>query len=243
MESLFFTWPTLIVLGIGLRMALRLHYGARGAEAADPVYEFLSITAWVLVMLGFTPAVVVGALSIFGMILGFTSGPIGGVISVFGLIVVGFWVAILVEIVTLNRAAQRRSTGALLALTLQHRQQLEPSVLLAGRLTNGFVGRASARLFHRLNAGEPLMEAVRGNPRAVPSETIAYLSAGHSGETKMAALRELCRTDRSQYVAVWRECIERITYLSCVLSAMMLVLTFIMIKIAPSFARSSPNSA
>ena len=69
----------------------------------------------------------------------------------------------------------------------------------------------------------------------MPSETIAYLSAGHSGETKMAALRELCRTDRSQYVAVWRECIERITYLSCVISAMMLVLTFIMIKIAPEF--------
>ena len=36
-------------------MALRLTYGVRGADANDPVYDFLMITSWVLIALGLAP--------------------------------------------------------------------------------------------------------------------------------------------------------------------------------------------
>src|SRR5204863_106709 len=66
MEWLLLSWPTLILLGLGLRMALRLTYGVRGADAGDPVYEFLRITGWVLIVLGLAPASLGGLYSVVG---------------------------------------------------------------------------------------------------------------------------------------------------------------------------------
>jgi len=57
MEWLLLSWPTLILLGLGLRMALRLTYGVRGPDDGDPVYDFLRITGWVLIILGLMPAI------------------------------------------------------------------------------------------------------------------------------------------------------------------------------------------
>src|SRR5215213_254200 len=188
MEWLLLSWPTLILLGLGLRMALRLTYGVRGADAGDPVYEFLRLTSWVLIVLGLTPAI------------------LGGLYSVVGGIVVVLAAATLIEIITQRRAAQRRSLCALLAIIVERRQRLDASALLDSHALRGRVGRKARRLFNSLDAGTPLHQAVRQHPRALPREAIAYLAAGETIKAEAAALRELSRTDHTELSTVWRAC-------------------------------------
>jgi len=219
MEWLLFSWPTLILLGLGLRMALRLHYGARGPEPGDPVNDFLAIVSWVLIALGLAPAI------------------LGGFVSFVGIILVLLAAATFVEFVAQRRAAQRRSVCTLLALLAERRQPLESSVLLAGNAMRGRVGRAARNLFNALDAGTPLAQAVRENPAALPREAIAYVAAGATMQAEAAALRELSNADHSELATIWRACVDRITYLACVLLVMLGVLTFLMIKIVPEFQK------
>jgi type IV pilus assembly protein PilC len=216
-EYLLLSWPTLILLGLGLRMALRLNYGARGPEPGDPVYDFLSVCSWVLIALGVAPAV------------------LGGILTFFGLIIVALAAATVVEIVTQRRAAQRRSICTLLALLIDRKQPLQSSVLLAGQTMRGGVGRSAKRLFDSLNAGTPLTQAVQENPGALPREAIAYVTAAGTTSAESAALRELSQSDHSELAAIWRACVDRISYIICVMLVMFGVLTFLMIKIVPEF--------
>ena len=60
-------------------------------------------------------------------------------------------------------------------------------------------------------------------------------------KAEAAALRELSRTDHSELSTVWRACVDRISYLACVLTVMFVILTFVMIKIVPAFAANIPR--
>jgi type II secretory pathway component PulF len=219
MDWFLISWPTLILLGLGLRMSLRLTYGARGPEPGDPVYAFLNITAWVLIALGLLPAI------------------FGGIVSVFGVIVVLLAVATILEMVVLRRAAQRRSMCKMLSLVLERGAHLESSVLLAGQTLRGGVGYAARSLFRDMSGGMPIVAAITRNPKALPPETLAYLASGTSRAARTAALRELSRAEQGEMVTIWRTCIDRISYLVAVLMFMALLLTFIMIKIVPQFVQ------
>ena len=217
MELLLFSWPTLLLLAIGMRVALRLHYGARGPNASDPIHDFLSICSWVLAWLGLIPMI------------------FAGVFSVFGLVLVILAAATLVEVVAQRRAAQRRSVCTLLALYLERQQRIEAPMLLSAQTLRGRPGRAAKRMFDSLNAGTTLGQAVRDNPRAVPRETIAYIAAGGTRQTESLALRELSQSGTGELSTLWRACIDRISYLGCVLLVMLGVFTFLMIKILPAY--------
>ncbi len=219
MAWLLISWPTLILLGLGLRMALRLTYGARGPEPGDPVHAFLNITGWVLIALGLAPAI------------------IGGVGSVFGAVIVLLAVSAVIEAVVQRRMAQRRSMCRILALLLERGAQLEPSMLVAGQAMSGVVGRAAKRLFHSLDAGIPLGAAIVRNPKALPPEAPAYLAAGTSRAARLVALRELSRSEQGELATIWRTCIDRISYLAAVLFFMAIVFTFIMIMIVPEYEK------
>jgi hypothetical protein len=152
------SWPTLILLGLGLQMALRLTYGARGPEPGDPIYVFLRTNSWVLVSLGVLPVFIAGAVTFVGGLLGILAA------------------TTLVEVIIQRRAAQRRSMAKMLALLTERGQQLDSSILFTGRGMRGIVGRAAARLLSAVRRGAPLDEAVAAYPRALPSEAIAYVA-------------------------------------------------------------------
>jgi type II secretory pathway component PulF len=217
MEWFLYSWPTLILLGLALRMAVRITYGARGAEPGDPIYVFLHTSALVLIGLGILPAVLGGTATLVGGILGLLA------------------VTTFVEVVVYRRVTQRRSMAKMLALLVERGRQLDSSVLFAGQALRGIVGRAADRLLAELGRGASLVEAVAKHPRALPPEALAYVAAGQTADAQAAALRELCRGDEGEMAAAWRACIDRIAYLAFILMIMATVLTFIMIKIVPDF--------
>jgi type II secretory pathway component PulF len=217
MEWFLYSWPTLVLLGLALRMALRLNYGARGPEQDDPIYVLINTSSWVLILLGITPVVILGGLSIFG------------------LIIVLLALATLLEVVVTGRESQRRSMCTLLALAVDRGQRIEPSVLLAGHAMRGIVGRAMRRLLAALESGVPLAGAIARNHRALPQEAIAYIAAGNAMEAEAAALKELARDEQSELVTIWRAGIDRISYLAGVSFFLIAIVTFVMIKIVPEF--------
>jgi type II secretory pathway component PulF len=217
MDTLLVSWPTLIVLGIGLRMSLRLHYGARGPEANDPVYNFVAIISWVLIVLGLVPAVLFTAFTLFGLMV---------------LVLAGFT---LVEVVTQSRAAQRRSVCSMLTMFLQRKLHFDAAFMLSPQSVRGRVGRAAKRLFADLNAGVPLAVAAQAHRNALPQEAVAYIAAGDTLRCEAAALKELSEIDDGELILLWRACIDRISYLLCVLVVMFAVLAFVMIKIIPAY--------
>ena len=219
MEWLLLSWPTLILLGLAMRMALRLTYGVRGPEPGDPVFIFLNITSWVFIAISVVPAIV------------------GGVLSLFGVIIMLLAIATLIEAIIQRRLAQRRSMCRMLVLLMERGAQLESSVLLAGQTMSGIVGRAAKRLFSALRSGTPLPDAVSRNPGALPRLAPAYLAAGQSSEVRVAALRELSRAGQGELESIWRASVDRILYLASILLFMAVVLTFVMIRIVPEYAK------
>jgi type IV pilus assembly protein PilC len=219
MEWLLFSWPTLILLGLGLRMALRLTYGARGAEPGDPVHVFLTITSWVLIALGVAPAVAAAVFTFFGVIIGVLAA------------------ATFVEAVVQRRIAQRRSMCRMLSLLVERGGRLETSLLFAGQTIRGAVGRAAQRLFDAVSSGTPLGAAVVRYPAALPREAAAYLAAGSTRDARLAALRELSRSEQGELATIWRACVDRISYLASVLVLMAAVSTFVMMKIVPEYVK------
>ena len=213
------SWPTLILLGAGLHMANRLTYGVRGPEPGDPIYVSVRTGGWVLIALGLLPILVASAVTFVGGLLGLLAA------------------TTLVEVVVQRRAAQRRSMSMMLALLAERGQQLDSSILLTGRTHRGIVARAAERLLTALRRGAPLDEAIAAYPRALPPEAIAYVAAGRSMKVEAAALRELSRSDQSELAALWRACVDRLSYLIFVLMVMVIILTFVMIKILPEFSK------
>jgi type II secretory pathway component PulF len=223
MDWFLFSWPTLILLGLALRMALRLTYGARGPEPGDPVYVLLMITSWVLLILGVMPAIFGGVLAMFG-----------GIVALLG-VIISFIVALLaaatlVQAVIQRRMAQRRSVCRMVALLVEHGGRLESSVLMTGRSMRGIVGRAANRLFKSLEGGAPLGVALTHNSSALPSQAAAYLAAGSSRPARLDALRELSHNDQSELATIWRECVDRVLYLSFVLVIMSVLFWFLMVR-------------
>ncbi len=149
MDWFLYSWPTLIILGLGLRMAVRITYGARGAEPGDPIYVFLNTSAWVLLGLGLIPAVVGGTLTFVGGVLGLLAA------------------TTFVEVIIHRRVSQRRSMAKMLALLVERGQRLDSSILFAGQAMRGIVGRASDRMLTEISHGVPLVEAVAKHPRAL----------------------------------------------------------------------------
>jgi type IV pilus assembly protein PilC len=219
MDLLLYSWPTLILLGLGLRMSLRLTYGARGPEPDDPIFVFLNTNSWVLIGLGLAPAVLGGMITIVG--------------GLFGLLAASTFVEAMVQ----RRLAQRRSMCTMLALLAERGQQLDSSVLLAGQEMRGIAGRAAAKLLRAMGKGTPMFEAIAAYPRALPPEAIAYVAAGQTNSSQAAALRELSRTEQSELATVWRACIDRLSYLAFVVMTMVVVISFLMIRIVPEFEK------
>jgi type II secretory pathway component PulF len=219
MNWFLYSWPTLIILGLGLRMAVRITYGARGAEPGDPIYVFLNTSAWVLLGLGLIPAVVGGTITFIGGVLGLLAA------------------TTFVEVMIHRRTSQRRSMAKMLALQIERGQRLDSSILFAGQAIRGIAGRAADRLLTEISRGAPIVEAVAKHPRALPPEALAYVAAGQTAEAQAAALRELTKNDEGEMARAWRAVVDRVSYMAFVLIVMAVVLSFMMIKIVPDFQR------
>lgn len=219
MDSDILTFIAIVLLVLGLWMAVRLWFGARGSGWRFGKLSMLRAARLLLLVLLIVSLIATSATSFLGIIVALLAA------------------VTLVEAVVERRAARRRSTCTLLALMVERGQQLDASPLVAGLPANDTVGRASNKLFDLLGHGVPLAEAIGRYPQALPREAVAYAAAGETIGAEAAALRELSHADRSNLAAVWRTYIDRLCYLAAVLLTLSIVVAFLMIKIMPEFEK------
>jgi type II secretory pathway component PulF len=214
LPQLFMPSVTLFLLGIALRISLRLLYGARGPAADDAVYRFMAAMSWLLLVV---PTLVF-------------------------LIAATHWVTILlfiavfeavVELVVARRQAHRESAWKLLIMALGSGRPLAESLRYHEDRFRGIVGRWFRRLVADLDRGAPVVEAVWANRRALPREASAFISVISAGdERSIARLGEL---DDMSVVDLRQHTYQRFAYLATVATMAIAVLTFVIIKIVPSY--------
>jgi type II secretory pathway component PulF len=213
---LFIPSITLLLLGLALRVSLRLLYGARGPAADDGVYLFMRAMSWAMILLP-TIIFLVGTTHWVSMLL---------LVAVFEAVV---------ELVVARRQARRESAWRLLLMAMAGGQPLAESLRYHESRFRGIVGRWYRRLIADLEHGAPLLEAVWANRAALPREAPVYASLlTSSGAPRQTAAR-ISETEVDPVLDVRQHIYQRIAYLATIVLLTATVLSFVMIKIVPSF--------
>lgn len=219
-NQIFYACLILIPFGICLRTSLRLLYGARGPQIGDPIYQMVNVASWVLTILPLAILIVASTLWLcwFLLLVAAYSG---------------------LEWILARRAMQRRSAWALLSGGLGTSQPT-PSALHnhQGRFT-GIVGRSFRQLVHSLEQGTELPAAIAAHRPALPVDAQAYaaidaVAAPPQSDTSPRDEQRYQITDTMQNAA-GQQLYQRFIYLCSVVLVMIGIVTFVAIKIVPSF--------
>lgn len=206
----------LLLMGLALRMSLRLLYGARGPAPDDVLYLLTSILSWALLLVPSAMLIVLGA-NWLALILGF------------------FVAEAIVESLVAKRAAQREGVWRLLLDSIAAKQLDAATLEIHSPRFSGVVGRWFRRLGADLEQGVPWRQALVQNRRALPREALAYaaITAGHAIDAQ--DIQRLDDDRDAVYAEVKQQIAQRLAYLSVIGFMMLAVLTFVMIKIIPAF--------
>lgn len=207
----------LIFFAIVQRMAMRLTYGARGPQPDDKVYHVLNVVNWLLFIGAAIPLLVVT----------------GGL----GLLIILFVMGAVDEGLRASRQLQRQTTITLLSLAATRSLPLAGTVFRNATDQGGSVGRAARRLVRELERGEELSVAIRRNQNAVPREAVAYAAVGEASGDVAAALAEASRQPPGVLSGLYRLLVDRIAYLGLLSVFMAAMVTFLILKIVPEFAK------
>jgi type IV pilus assembly protein PilC len=214
---LFIPSITLLLLGVALRVSLRLLYGARGPAPDDGVYLFMRTVSWALIIL---PTII--------FLVGTTHW-----VSL--LLFVAIYEAV-VELVVARRQARRESAWRLLLMAVAGGQPLAESLRYHQGRFSGIIGRWYRRLIRDLDKGAPLVEAVWANRPALPREAPVYTALlASSGATRTVAAR-INESEDDPVLDVRQHIYQRFAYLATIALITVGVMSFVMIKIVPSFA-------
>jgi type II secretory pathway component PulF len=208
----------MLLFAIIQRMALRLTYGARGAQPDDKVYFALSVLNWLLFLGAIVPLLVVMPWWI-GLML--------------GLLILGA----VDEGLRASRQLQRQTTITLLSLAAARGLPVGGAVLRHATDQGGSVGRATRRLVRELEQGDELTSAIRRNRRAVPREAVAYTAVGEAIGDRPRALAEAGRRPPSVLSGLYRLLVDRVGYLALLGLFTLTIGTYMIVRIVPEFAK------
>lgn len=197
-----------IILGIAILVALKLMYSVQRGVGNDVLVMIVTISGWVMIFAGISMLV-----SPFGMIF---------VLVIFGMALAK------------HREGERRAL--LLTLSLA----AEKGIPLAAT-ARGFAARRSDEIARRawhfadlLDSGLPVSDALKQSGNPLPVDATLMVRLGTDANTRDIALREAANESENADLA-WRPVFERTLYLLVVGQAAILVTTFVMIKIIPTF--------
>jgi general secretion pathway protein F len=206
-----------LLLGVALRVALRLAYGVRGAPEGDWVYFLMNVASRLLLVAAVMVAPVMLA-GLFGMSLWILTAFVGAI-----------WLG-------QTKALRRRVLLSMLTIGAERGLPLPAVVAAVAQEQSGFAARRAERLARLLAEGHSLPEALRLCPRALPWGVRPYLHVG----TEIAALPEALRqaADAQQRDSrLWRGITPQLLYVLIVVLATAQVATFCIIKIVPAFQK------
>lgn len=207
----------LIWIGIAVLWALRLAYRRRGAQADDPMRLILTISGWVLIMTG-----IIGTAT---QMLVFIA-PLG-------------WLVILDTVfisVSRYRAGERRTLMRCLAAAAERGIPLHEAARAFALERSDELGIRAARLSDILLQGTPLSLALARTRTRLPMDAMLAARLGVDTGDFGGAITTIVQGENDADDLLNRM-IERFFYLMAVAWVLIFILTFIMLKIVPVFAK------
>lgn len=168
------------------------------------------------------------ALLLFLLLVGFL-GP-------FGLIWWAAVVFVIVEGFRKYRATRQYGLLWLLTVSAERFMPLVPAIEAFAREHRGLFSRRAKMLAEMLNAGVSLPDALDNCPNLLPRYAVPLVRVGCETGTLAPSLRQAA-TVYDLHEPIWAAITGKITYLLMVPAFGLLVLTFIMLKIIPSFEK------
>lgn len=207
----------LLLLGVALRVALRLAYGVRGAPEGDWVYFLMRlVSSLLLVATGMVSLVMFTGLA--GLPLWILAGFVGAI-----------WLGQM-------KALRRRALLSMLTIGTERGLPLPAVVAAVAEEQSGFAARRAERLARLLAEGHSLPEALRRCPRALPWGVRPYLHVGTETASLPEALRQAADAQQRD-ARLWQGIAPQLMYVLMVVLTMLAVGSFCVIKIVPAFQK------
>jgi type II secretory pathway component PulF len=207
----------IIPLGAALVWAVKLAYGARAGAPDDWLKYCLHTSGWIMMLAGSFLAVI--ALS---------AGPMMIFVPV-------FWIVVLATL-DRYRESERQSLLWTLAYAAERGVPLSYAARAFAQERTDEIGSRSWRLADALDRGLPLDAALVASRNRIPPHVLVAtrvgMTYGRLAEMLKAAVTQTREIDR-----VLRASLERLVFMLAFLFFMMLIVSFIMIKIIPTFER------
>ncbi len=161
---------------------------------------------------------------------------LAGLMGPFGIIWWGIVVFICVEGARKYRMTQQYGLLWLLTISAERAMPLTPAIEAFARERRGSFSRRAKRLAQLLDAGVPLPDALDRCGGLLPRYAAPMVRVGYETGTLAAALRQAA-TLYAIHEPVWTALIGKISYLLMLPVFGVMILSFIMIKIVPSFEK------
>ena len=212
-----FSLFVLIWIGIAVLWSIRLAYRARGAMADDPVRLILTITGWVLIIVGILGSVTQAM---------FVFAPLGWFVTL----------AIISMAVGRYRSAERRALMSCLSAAAVRGIPLEQAARAFSMERSDELGIRAARLAEMLEGGTPLSLALARTRTHLPLDVLLGVRVCIETGDLGPSLNKIGKLDTDADILV-RSILEKCFYLVAVANILVFLLTFIMLKIVPVFAK------
>jgi len=206
-----------ILFGVAVLVAARLIRGSRDYSRDDSLDLTLAVTGWVLIAVGVLAMLVV-------------------TLQLVGLAVVIAALAVVAEAMVKRRVSRQYALLWLLTVAAERLIPLVPAVEAFAREGGGsFAGRARY-LAAMLKAGVPLPEALQRLPGLLPHGVLPLVRVGYESGALAGALRQAASI-RDLRRPLWLAAAGRLVYLTVLVLFASGVVTFVMLKIVPSFQK------
>ncbi|HUG67643.1 MAG TPA: type II secretion system F family protein, partial [Pirellulaceae bacterium] len=207
----------LIWIGVAVLWSLRLAYRRRGAVADDSIRLILTMAGWILILVGILGT----AMQAF-----IFAGPFSWIVIL----------AIIMMAVGRYRGAENRTLMWCLAAAAERGIPLEQAARAYSMERSDELGIRAARLAELLEGGTPLSLALADTRVRLPLDTLVAVRIGIETGDLGTALAKVGKHDDDADTLL-RSIFEKVFYLAVVANVLLAILTFIMLKIVPVYAK------
>lgn len=207
----------LIWIGVAVLWSLRLAYRRRGAVADDSIRLILTMAGWILILVGILGT----AMQAF-----IFAAPFSWIVIL----------AIIMMVVGRYRGAENRTLMWCLAAAAERGIPLEQAARAYSMERSDELGIRAARLAELLEGGTPLSLALADTRVRLPLDTLVAVRIGIETGDLGTALAKVGKHDDDADTLL-RSIFEKVFYLAVVANVLLGILTFIMLKIVPVYAK------
>ena len=225
-QFLFVFYLTPIVLAIAGLFVLRFA-SRQGKVSSESMHWIVMLGCWVIIVGGMAGLAAISPFGFFSVTL-----------SILVLIIVILIPAGILINVTV-RPNYRSEQNALLwslAIAAEKMIPLAPTIAAFARESTGQMADKARKLARLLESGVPLPEAIDRVPGILPARVLPMIRVGCDSGVLAQSLRQAV-SSRDLLTIVWNSLFAKLVYIAMVITFGLGILTFMLIKIVPSYER------